>query len=72
MYGLAAPTKNLSGKVKSHDAAATIPIRPTTSDHAADDHIDVIGWVPFAGNHRVAAIADRAARSAKMLFFTAG
>ena len=55
----AAPSKKVSGQIKSDDAAATVPIGPTTSNHAADDHVDVIGRVAFAGNHRAATITDR-------------
>ena len=56
----AAPSKKLSGQVKSDDAAATVPMVPTTSNHAADDHVHVIGRVAFAGNHRVVSVTDRA------------
>ena len=56
----AAPSKKLSGQVKSDDAAATVPMGPTTSNHAADDHVHVIGRVALAGNHRVVSVTDRA------------
>jgi len=57
MDWFAAPSKKLSGQVKSDDAAATVPMGPTTPNHAADDHVHVIA---FAGNHRVVSVTDRA------------
>ena len=60
MYESTAPSKKLSGQVKSDDAAGTVPMSPTASNHAADDHVHVIGRVALAGNHRVVSVTDRA------------
>jgi hypothetical protein len=59
MDWFAAPSKKLSGQVKSNDAAAAVPMGPATSNHAANDHVHVIGRVAFAGNHRAAPVTDR-------------
>ena len=60
MYESTAPSKKLSGQVKNDDAAATVPMGPTTPNHAIDDHVNIIGRVAFAGNHRVVSVTDRA------------
>jgi hypothetical protein len=60
MYGADAPSKKIPRQVKSDDAAATVSIGPTTSNHTTEDKVGVIGRITFAGNHRATPVTDRA------------